>query len=124
MIERTIYEYLLEQFQGAGVGVYMQIPDPDTVPTLEESDPFIVIEKTGSSMENWVCESTVAVQSYAGTLYKAADLNRQVIAAMFGAIALDEITRVELNSDYNFTDPETKRPRYQAVFDITHYYRD
>lgn len=124
MIERTIYEYLLEQFQGAGVGVYMQIHDPDPVPTLEESDPFIVIEKTGSSMENWVCESTVAVQSYAGTLYKAADLNRQVIAAMFGAIALDEITRVELNSDYNFTDPETKRPRYQAVFDITHYYRD
>lgn len=124
MIERTIYEYLLEQFQGAGVGVYMQIPDPDPVPTLEESDPFIVIEKTGSSMENWVCESTVAVQSYAGTLYKAADLNRQVIATMFGAIALDEITRVELNSDYNFTDPETKRPRYQAVFDITHYYRD
>lgn len=122
MIERILYDYLRSTFEGSGVGVYMQIPDPDTVPTLEDQAPFILIEKTGSSMENWICESTVAIQSYAGTLYKAAELNARVIDAMFGAVALDEITRVDLNSDYNFTDPETKRPRYQAVFDLTHYY--
>ena len=36
-------------------------------------------------------------------------------------INLDEIASVKLNSDYNFTDEETKQYRYQAVFDIKHY---
>lgn len=122
MIERIIYDYMLEAFQGSGIGVYMQIPDPDPVPG-DNPGPFIVIEKTGSSMENWICESTIAIQSYADSLYNAAELNAQVINAMLtGAVTLDEITRVDLNSDYNFTDTETKRPRYQAVFDVTHYY--
>lgn len=124
MIELSIYNYLLEQFEESGIGVYMQKPDPDPVPVVDGWSPFIVIEKTGSSMENWICESTIAIQSYAPTLYEAANLNKTVIAAMFGALALDEITRVELNSDYNFTDTETKRPRYQAVFDIVHYYNN
>ena len=124
MIEKTIYDYLLDQFEGSGVGVYMQKPDPDPVPVLGGGSPFIVIEKTGSSMENWVCERTIAIQSYAPTLYEAASLNKTVIDIMFGALALDDITRVELNSDYNFTDTETKRPRYQAVFDIVHYYKN
>ena len=36
-------------------------------------------------------------------------------------VALDEVSKVSLNSDYNFTDAATKRYRYQAVFDIIHY---
>lgn len=122
IIEQVIYNYLQEQFAESGVGVYMQMPDPDSVPIAGGFAPFIVIEKTGSNMENWICESTFAIQSYAPTLYEAASLNKTVIDIMFGALALDAITRVELNSDYNFTDTETKRPRYQAVFDIVHYY--
>ena len=30
------------------------------------------------------------------------------------------VFRCELNGDYNFTDTETKRYRYQAVFDLTY----
>ena len=40
---------------------------------------------------------------------------------MLQIIELSEITRVDLNSDYNFTDETTKQPRYQAVFDLVHY---
>lgn len=32
-----------------------------------------------------------------------------------------KISRVQLNSDYNFTDTAQKRHRYQAVYDITFY---
>lgn len=32
-----------------------------------------------------------------------------------------KIGSVRLNSDYNFTDIEMKRYRYQAVFDIYYY---
>jgi len=119
MIEQTIYEYLKSEFEGSGVDVFMQVPDQNPAPDYRA--PFIVIEKTGSSVENWIAESTFAIQSYAATLFEAASLSEQVVKTMFGAIAMDDITRVELNSEYNFTDTETKRPRYQAVFDITHY---
>jgi len=34
---------------------------------------------------------------------------------------LNEIGKVKLNSDYNFTDTVTKQYRYQAVYDISHY---
>jgi hypothetical protein len=119
MIEQTIYEYLKSEFEGSGVDVFMQVPDQNPAPDYRA--PFIVIEKTGSSVENWIAESTFAIQSYAATLFEAASLSEQVVKTMFGAIAMDDITRVELNSEYNFTDTETRRPRYQAVFDITHY---
>lgn len=119
MIEQTIYEYLKSEFEGSGVDVFMQVPDQNPAPDYRA--PFIVIEKTGSSVENWIAESTFAIQSYAATLFDAASLSEQVVKTMFGAIAMDDITRVELNSEYNFTDTETRRPRYQAVFDITHY---
>lgn len=119
MIEQTIYEYLKSEFEGSGVDVFMQVPDQNPAPDYRA--PFIVIEKTGTSVENWIAESTFAIQSYAATLFEAASLSEQVVKTMFGAIAMDDITRVELNSEYNFTDTETRRPRYQAVFDITHY---
>lgn len=36
-------------------------------------------------------------------------------------IEKDEISRVKLNSDYNFTDTQKKKYRYQAIYEITYY---
>ena len=38
-------------------------------------------------------------------------------------IELPTISAVYINSDYNFTDTETKRYRYQCVAVVTHYER-
>lgn len=64
--------------------------------------------------------ATFALQSYADSMYEAALLNREVIEKMKNMITLDEIFKVKLNSDYNFTDPSTKKYRYQCIFDITY----
>ena len=48
-------------------------------------------------------------------------LNEQVKETVEGMIELDEITAIGLNSDYNFTNTANKQPRYQAVYNITHY---
>ena len=74
-------------------------------------DSFVFIEKTGSRQNDHLFGSTFAVQSYGKSLLDAMTLNEAVKQAMPG----------ELNSDYNYTDKATKKPRYQAVFDITHY---
>lgn len=97
---------------------------PITVTTEKKQsmpDSFVVIEKTGSSQNDRLFHATLAVQSYAESIYEAMVLNEAVKKAMFDAEVLPEITRVELNSDYNYPDLTTKKPRYQAVFDITHY---
>lgn len=89
---------------------------------LEEEDnlgkEYILIEKTGSSKENHVASATLAVQSFSMSLYGAATLNERVKTAMEKIIELDDISKCELNSDYNYTDTNRKKYRYQAVFDI------
>lgn len=40
---------------------------------------------------------------------------------MQAADTLPEVVSCDLVTDYNFPDTTRKRPRYQAVFSITHY---
>lgn len=115
MIEKIVLDYLTAALD---VPVYMQEPvnsRPD------DANSFVVIEKTGSGKEDRICSATIAIQSYAPTLYEAASLNEQVKAAMEDIVTLGSVTDSKLNSDYAFTKVSTKQPRYQAVFDITHY---
>lgn len=82
---------------------------------------FILIQKTSGSRENFLNSSTIAIQSYAESMFEAAKLNEKIKNLMYDLITVDEVSSVNLNSDYNFTDTETKQYRYQAIFDI-HYY--
>ena len=82
---------------------------------------FILIQKTSGSRENFLNSSTVAIQSYAESMFESAKLNEKIKNLMYDLITVAEVSRVKLNSDYNFTDTETKRYRYQAIFDIYHY---
>lgn len=91
-----------------------------TEKTAVPEGKMVFIERTGGSGK-FLKESTFAIQSYAESQYEAAALNDQVIEAMNGIDALDEIVSVDLNATYNFTDTVTKKYRYQAVFDIKHY---
>ena len=111
MIEAVIIEYLNDNLS---VPAYGQRPE-------DISGSFVVVEKTGSTTDNRVTTSTLAIQSNADRLSAAADLNEQVKAAMMNAVSLDSIGGVELASDYNFTNTASKQYRYQAVFNVTHY---
>lgn len=95
------------------VGVYAESPKALT--------DYVLIEQTGSSRRNHITTTTFAIQSYGGSLLGAMELNAEVEAEMEGLLTLDNITRVELETDYNFTDTETKQYRWQAVYNITHY---
>ena len=110
MIETIIYNWLKQQLD---VPVYMEEPS-------EKPETFVLIEKTGSSRGNWINHATIAVQSYATSMYKAAKLNESVKSALDRIVQLDEVGASTLNSDYNFTDETTKRYRYQCVYDLTY----
>lgn len=111
MIETVVLNYLNSALTPP---CYMEMPE-------DPSGSFVIIDKTGSSVTNRIQKATFAIQSYADTLYDAASLNEDVKAAMDEMVELDAVSKVELNSDYNYTDTDLKAYRYQAVFVITHY---
>lgn len=111
MIERIVKDWLAGKL---AVPVCLEVP---TGPPAS----FVVVEKTGSGRKDYIDSATVAVKSYAETLYKAALLNEEVKAAMDSLPEHPAISAAKRNGDYPFDDTRTKRHRYQAVYDITYH---
>lgn len=113
LIEQVVIEYLKNALETDAV--YAEEPD-------ENITEYVVVEKTGSGRENYINNSTVAIQSYSSTLYNTIVLNDRVKAAMDEMwLNSPYVTDSTLNSDYNFSDSKRRRYRYQAVYDLTHY---
>ena len=111
MIEETIRNFLMESIPKP---VYIDVP---ANPPAER----IVIERTGGGMEEHIRNAQIAIQCYAETRYKAAELHELVMWAMPSLIELDSVSACYLNAEYDFTDTSTKEYRYQSVFDIYYY---
>lgn len=111
MIEKIIKDYIRDNLN---IPCYLEFP-------IMPDPRFIIVEKTGGTDETYIRSGVIAVQSYAESMYEAAKLNEEIKKVMFNMAELNEICKVSLNSDYNYTDTAQKRYRYQAVFDITYY---
>ena len=110
MIIKDLLDYLGTQLS---VGVYAEAPDQLT--------DYVLLDQTATSNENHITTTTIAVQSYGTSLYDAMVLNESVKAAMESFAELAQVTKVKLQTDYNFTNTATKQYRWQAVYNITHY---
>lgn len=93
---------------------------PLSLEKTKDTKRFVVFEKTGSTLENHLKSSTFAFQSYAESMVEAAYLNERVKEELL-AINDKNIVSVSINTDYNYTDTETKEYRYQAVVVVRHY---
>ena len=115
LIEKTVVSGLMAGLHTADV--YAE--RPKTPP-----EAYWLIEKTSASEENHVKMARMAVQSIsAASLLEAATMSHDAEAVMAALPAAEpDVSRVRLNSAYNFTDPDTKEYRYQAVFDV--YYME
>lgn len=109
IIEVTVISFLKNALN---VPVYAEMPE------LDKEGPYIVVEKTGSSSRNLISGASFVIQAYDDSLYKVIQLINSVKSAMQHITEETNITNAELNSDYNSTDPETKKFRYQAYYNI------
>ena len=98
MIEIIVKEYLSKQLE---IEVVTERSDA-------KMKKYLLIEKTGSSRENFIDTATITIQSYAESMYEAAVLNERVKKAMDDIAVLSNVSKSELNSDYNFTDTTKK----------------
>ena len=114
MIEEIVREHLIDAIE---LPAYLEEPE-------KPPRKYMLIEKVGSSdgAAHAVGRAMMIVQSIsADSLVQAALLNEQVKQAMWRLTNNDSVTKVVCNSDLNFTDPNTHRYRYQALFEITYY---
>ena len=110
MIEITVLQYLENELD---MPVYAEKPE-------NPESEYILIERTSGGYTNHISRATMAVQSYADSMLRAAQINSAVERTMRGIISDPTVSRCELNSSYNFTDVSSKKYRYQAVFDIVY----
>ena len=111
MIETTILDFVADALQ---VPVRMEIP-------ANPPARFVVLKRSGEGRENLVEGALLIADSYAESMLEAAKLNKQVKSVLDALDTLDEISSVQLSTDYPVIDTGNKRYRYQAVYEINHY---
>lgn len=111
MIEAIVRDFLAKKLS---VSVFME--EPEEIP-----ERYIILEKVGGGKSNGLKTATLAIQSYGKSLEDAAMLNEDVKESLEDIENQNPVSSAELNSDYNFTDTETKRYRYQAIYDFIYY---
>lgn len=113
-IELATLNYLLDAGLSVGSEVYDETP-------VEEPDEYVRIEKVGGGFSNRIDSARIAVQSISrNSLGRARQINSEVKSVMLDMAETEDIFSCRLDSDYNFTNTETKQYRYQAVFTITY----
>lgn len=112
MIEKILLDHLNEKLTPP---VYMERP-------VDPPEKFVLLERTGGSTSNHITgEGTFAIQSYAPSLYQAAELNEAVLKVVPEFPTHKEINFARVDGYYNFTDSTTKDYRYQAVVHVGYY---
>lgn len=108
-------EEILIKLLTAALGVSVYVMRPEELP----AGRFVVLDRIGTTRENYVTGYTIAVQSYGASALDAAELNEEVIDAMEQNVLADSrFARVHLSNSQMQTDTVRKRARYQSTFDI------
>lgn len=112
MIEATVIGYL------SGI---VELPPVFAERPEDPPAEYLLVECVGGGTNNHLRTAMIAIQSYADSLFRAAEINELVEAAMDALTDLDSVSRCKINSSYNYTDTDSRKYRYQAIFDIVYY---
>ena len=79
---------------------------------------FLTVELTGDSDTGYSTSPTFAVQAWSDTDANAGALSLRVMEAMRSYAYEPHVRKCSLNKRYEYPDPETRKPRYQLVYDL------
>lgn len=95
----------------AGLGAKAYADVPATRPAT-----FVTVERTGGQRTLFLDSGTYAVQAWASTRSKAADLAQRLADLLLTAPArYGRLASTTVVSVYNFPDPDSTQARYQAT---------
>ena len=109
-VERAVAQRLMD---ATGITAVLEVPE-------ERPDEFISVEMTGGTGDRFIRGASLAVQSWAQTRRRAAEIARMVEQAV-PAIpdAEQNVVRAVATGSYRRPDPESGQPRYQTNVELT-----
>lgn len=108
-VERVVAERLAEL---VGVPAVLEVPD-------ERPAEMISVELTGSSGTRHLRQVTLAVQSWAQTRRRAAEIAAAVERAVPDLADVPDIMGATVAGTYRWPDPDSRQPRYQSTVELT-----
>ena len=108
-IERVAAQRLMDS---TGIKAVLEVP-------AERPDEFISVEMTGGSGDRFTRSASLAVQSWAKTRRRAAEIARLVEEAVPDIADEPNVFRAVANGSYRWPDPEAGHERYQTNVEIT-----
>lgn len=106
---------LITALDGAvdGVGAFGDVP-------ADRPKEFITVERTGGSRSLIMDSGTYAVQVWATSRARAADLADQVASWILNELPkCPQVGAVGVASMYNLPNPDSRTPRYQLTLSLT-----
>lgn len=107
--ERVVAKYIKEN---TGIETYLKVPE--VYPAK-----FVTISRSGSSADKFFKRVQLTAQVWAQTRAKAAQLADNAESAIYDLDSITNVFKVECGGFYEWTDPESKMNRYQAIIYIT-----
>ena len=107
-VERVAARRLMD---ATGIKAVLEVPDPRPA-------EFISVEMTGGSGDRFTRHASLAVQSWAKTRARAAEIALAVEAAAPEIEREPNVFRAVANGSYRFPDPDSGRARYQTNVEI------
>ena len=108
-VERVVAQRLMG---ATGIKAVLEVPE-------ERPDEFISVEMTGGTGDRFIRQASLAVQSWAQTRQRAAEISRLVEQATPGLAEEQNIFRAVANGTYRWPDPDSGQARYQTNVELT-----
>lgn len=115
MIEVIVYNYLKAKMPDINIG--FEIP-------AEFSEPFIVIQKKASGVDNLINAATLEFHCYAPSKYEAAALDEELKTAMlgndtaYGIASLNTISSCKYGGGNDAPNTGIKAYRYRSYYNL------
>lgn len=107
-IERVVAKHLMDTI---GIRTVLEIPK-------ERPDEFVSVEMTGGSGSRFVRHAVLAVQSWAKTRKRAAEMARSVEMAVYDLVDEANIFDAMPINSYRWPDPDSRQERYQTTVEL------
>lgn len=108
-VERVVAERLAAS---TGIEAVLEVPDP-------RPDEFLSVELTGGSGDRFLRAASLAVQSWAATRRRAAEVAAMVELAVPDLADEPNIFEAVPDGTYRWPDPESSHERYQTNVELT-----
>lgn len=108
-VERVVAAHIME---ATGIQTVLEVPG-------KRPSEFISVERTGGSGDAFVKHASLAVQSWAKTRRRAAEIASLVEGCIPDLIVEDNVFSAVADGSYRWPDPDSGTPRYQTNVEVT-----